>query len=337
MLKMHTIRRTFEVGACGVAMLLSTSSAGAAEKASKKAVCTPAYAAYKAGQEQEKAGHLRAARDSFQTCAQVTSCTGLAPKCGVKYSELASQMPSVVPVVTDEAGSPRVDVQVKVDGETLCSQLDGKGLPVEPGVHEFSFSTERGVFATQKVMIVEGQRNRPITVSMRPTGAVATTAPVDTAATSPAAVEIKPAASAKMVADEPASDSEPAVASAPAAAVSAAPLPRKGPSTLTYVFGAAGIVGLGAGAALTFWGKKDNDALSQCKPSCSPASVDHIRTLYIASDISLGVGAAALGVAAVLYATTSRSGEQPTAPKAAYSVDVHPVQSGAVASVSGAF
>ena len=55
--------------------------------------------------------------------------------------------------------------------------------------------------------------------------------------------------------------------------------------------GLAAIAGYGV---LTVWGRGDNDQLAKCTPNCPQASVDHIHNLYLAADISLGVGVAAV-------------------------------------------
>ena len=58
--------------------------------------------------------------------------------------------------------------------------------------------------------------------------------------------------------------------------------------------------------------------------------------MYLAAEVSAGVGVAALGVATWLF-MRSPSTEQTPAPQAAYVFDVHPTASGAFASVKGAF
>ena len=83
------------------------------------------------------------------------------------YAQLESDIPSVVPLVSDENGEPRVDVQVTIDNELLTSRLDGRALPIDPGMHEFSFTADGAVLATQRLMIVQGQRNRPIAITLQ--------------------------------------------------------------------------------------------------------------------------------------------------------------------------
>jgi hypothetical protein len=91
----------------------------------------------------------------------------------------------------------------------------------------------------------------------------------------------------------------------------------------------------GAGAVPRCRAKTHYEALAACSPSCAPSSVDHIRRLYLAADISFGVGGAALGVAALLFAI-SHSGSHEVAPSTAV-FDVRPTRSGAAASFQGVF
>jgi hypothetical protein len=92
------------------------------------------------------------------------TCPILARKCWTTHSELEVGIPSVVPVATDDGGAPLVDVQLSMDGELLASRFDGRALPVDPGMHEFSFATGGHVFAVQRVLIAEGQHYRSLPV-----------------------------------------------------------------------------------------------------------------------------------------------------------------------------
>jgi hypothetical protein len=129
-------------------------------------------------------------------------------------------------------------------------------------------------------------------------------------------------------------DAEPA----PAAATEETPRDRpskRGHSALPYAIGGVGVLALGAGALLTVWGRKDNDALAQCSPHCLQSNVDHVRTMYIAADVSFGAGVVGLGVATALFVVDHS--EAAPAPRSAWAFDVVPAPSGAVASFSGAF
>jgi hypothetical protein len=307
------------------------------------AVCESAYVAYGKAIEAEKVGHLRQARDDLMTCA-LSSCGDLVPKCRERHKQLGLEMASIVPIVTDETGATRVDVRVTIDGELLTSHLDGRGLPIEPGLHEFAFGMDGKVFNTQKIMIVEGQRNRVLSVTRDTkvsSAKVALAVPAKVAPAPNETVSEKPAsdkagtdktAPDKPATDEPASEQtspdQPAPAGPSKWALPHAPWP--------YVIGGAGVAAVAAGALLTFWGNKDNTELqNQCAPNCNPSSQDHIKAMYVASDVSFVAGLGALGVATWLFAR-SRSAEKAPTPSTAV-LSVTPTPSGAFASVSGKF
>jgi hypothetical protein len=125
-------------------------------------------AAHQSAKDHEQAGQLIEADKLLRTCARPLCGSPLWEECAAEGIELSATIPSIVPLVTDAAGQPRVDVQVKVDGTVISTRLDGRALLIDPGTHELSFSNESGVFATQKIQIARGQRNRQVKVSMRP-------------------------------------------------------------------------------------------------------------------------------------------------------------------------
>jgi hypothetical protein len=336
----HLVHRTVSLAACGIATVLCATPARSAPN-DPSVVCEPAYVAYGKAIEAEKAGHLRQARDALMTCA-LSSCGELAPRCRERHKLLGLEMASIVPIVTDENGTTRVDVQVTIDGEPLASRLDGRGLPIEPGLHEFSFSMDGRVFHTEKTMIVEGQRNRVISVTRSSAAEPGAQTKVSEAKVAWTKTPPDKPAQDKAVPDKTARDEvsphESAFVEAPGQRreyVGGWALPR---SPLPYVLGVAGVAAIAGGALMTYWGNKDNSALeNQCSPNCSSSSQDHIKTLYVASDISFGAGLAALGVTTWLFAR-SRSAEKAPAPSAGLTLfDVQPTRSGAYASFSGAF
>jgi hypothetical protein len=266
------------------------------------------------------------------------ACGAVRRKCAARYTQLDADIPSVIPIVTDESGSARSDVQVTMDGEVLASELDGRPLSVDPGLHAFEFATDGGVLATRKVMIVQGERNRPITIEGG--------SPDKRGAKRSAAADVMPLAPGERNGEETPVRTEPSPQRkmpikepAPVASTSDERPPRPDSngsgSAAPYLLGVVGVAGLGAYGAFTYWGKKDNQLLSQCSPNCSPSNLEHIRKLYLVADISLGVGVAALGAATFIALSSGSSKEKPS--EAAYVVDVSPTPSGAFATVSGSF
>jgi hypothetical protein len=310
--------RTLQIGACGVTLLLWTAAGHGEPKATKsKRACT---AIYKSAQERERAGKLREATQLLSTCT--SSCVPVQKKkCAARSTHIEAEIPSIVPSVTDDA---RTDVQVRMDGELLTSRLDGRALPVDPGMHEFTFSTEMGVVATHQLSIERGQHGQPISVALHSSDK--RVHKETTATAQPKTTLTNPALTRPLYSDS--SEGPPASSDARR---------RLGPPALAFVTGGIGVVGLGTGLLLTIWARRDNsDLQASCAPNCRPASVDHVRKLYFAADVSLGVGAVGLGLASYLFLKPRYATENPPT-RAAYTVDVQSTPSGAFATVSGVF
>jgi hypothetical protein len=219
-------------------------------------------------------------------------------------------------VVVDAEGAPVMDVRVEMDGKPLISRIDGRGLRVNPGLHEFAFSTDAGVFHTEKVLVTTGQRNQRISAQWAPPAA----GPSPPAAP-PAAAEPSPAPPA------------PAPAAAPMAAHSTG---GGSPSTVTYVVAGAGVATIGTSLLFAVWGSNDNERLNRCAPNCSADSVEHVKNLYIASDVTMGVGVVALGVA-TWFLVSDLTAPSDADTGTGLRIDVQPLASGAQATLRGAF
>lgn len=327
----HRIHRSFPVAACGAVVLLCAASGSGATPTKPAASAAPSAGsnecvdAHTKAVERQQSGHLREARTLFESCAKPTCDKYLQQECTTQATQLDADIPSVVPVVTDSQNAPRVDCEVKMDGEVLTSKLGGQALPVDPGVHEFTFSTEKGVITTQKVMIVQGQRNRPLSCSM-----VGPHHPLSFSMV-PLTPEQEAAAKSEQTAPE-VSTSE------------SSPKTKWAPGWAPWVVGGAGLAGAGAGALLIYWGRQDNNSLIANCPNggCAQSAVSHVNTMYVAGDVLVGAGLAAVGVSTVwlLFGsrTTVENGEKSPAPaEARLKFDVAPARSGAFATVSGAF
>jgi hypothetical protein len=240
-----------------------------------------------------------------------------------------------------------------MDGEIFAPQLDGRALTVDPGMHEFTFNADGVQFATQRVMIVQGQRNRFITAVARTGGKQrhpVVQQPVDKPSPTPAAAVVPTKKAATKVAlrqedekDKELPDAAPARATASLVDTPAEPISgdddaagKKSGSVLPYVIGGLGVASLGAAGLLTYWGRKDNDALTQCSPTCDPGATQHIKRLYLGADVALGVGVAALAGATWLYVRSHASTEEKGSEQALH-LDLAPTTSGGYASVSGRF
>jgi hypothetical protein len=316
--------------------------------------CSNVY--YKADQL-EQSGKLRQARDMFLSGAKAYCFAAVRRDCMARYNQLELEIPSVVPVVTTQDGEPRVDVQVSIDNEPVTGRLDGRSLPLDPGLHEFTFSADGKILATEKIMIVQGQRNRAISIVLRADpsakkgalglgeASIDAKASLDSAATErqapkkrepevPAPDQALPGPLLDKAPEKPAPER-----TAPERnAFDDAPFERRaqrGPGGMPYLFGTIGVFGVGGAGLLTYWGRKDNDLLAQCAPHCSQSSVDHIRKLYVAADVSLGVGVAALATSVIWFLASSSKDK--SKPQSSYRVDVHPAPSGGFATLSRSF
>ena len=308
---------SFQVGACAAVGSLTVTPCMCQAQALK--TTRACWTAYEDARQHEQAAQLREAKHLWQACANAACGSRLRETCATKSSQLDSDIPSIVPIVTDSAGAPRLDIEVRMDGRLLASRLDGRALPIDPGLHEFIFNALGGASVTQTLLVAQGQRNLPVLVSFadkRPSHAASRrAAPTDEQSQTRPAAQPTEASAARLRLTSPATS---------------------GPSVLPYVLGGTGLAGLGGFAWLVAWGRQDNDRLQSCSPNCSRASLDHIRTLYVASDISLGIAIAALGAATWLLITQGRASDK--APReTAFNVHLQPTRSGALANFAGSF
>jgi hypothetical protein len=313
----------------GAAVLsCATPSNAQSPRAKERRACASQY---EKAQELRQASKLRQSKDAMLRCAKPACGDFVQGECTRWLSQIDAEMPSVAIAANDEAGQPVLDVEVTMDGEKLASRLDGRALPVDPGMHDFSFKTPTGAVVDRRIAISLGERNRVIVVKL---------------------VSPKPAPAAPPAPSKPESGAREiglALVSAPpvrpanqVASSSEPPVPEAGDkgssSLLPYVVGGVGLVGVGGYALFYTMAKTENNAmLEQCWPSCSEGRLDRVRNLYLASHISLGAGMAAIGTATFLYFQLNSGSDKPAKQSARYVVDVTPSRSGVLATVSGVF
>lgn len=160
------IRREYTAAVLAVGLLVAFVPGKAAAKprpsgGKDQRVCETAYQGAK---EHVQNAQLLKAKELLEKCVTEACDAYLRQACTTLYTQLDRDVPSVVPLVTDDKGAPLALVEVRMDGALLTSKIDGLSVSIDPGKHEFSFSTDSGVFATRKVMILQGERNRTISV-----------------------------------------------------------------------------------------------------------------------------------------------------------------------------
>jgi hypothetical protein len=215
--------------------------------------------------------HYVAASDEVLKCANLSCGEALFNECTKIFGELQTATPSVVFAARDSAGNELTNVAVAIDGKPNNSVLDGKPVRVDPGNHEFSFSSN-GFMATEQVFLIRaGEQFRPLSVVL---------------------LRARPRPGPEPQATSQSASENGAPGSAPLA---------------SYVLGGVGVLGLGAFVGFRVAGSNSFDALSRdCKPTCSTSSVDSVRQKYLISDLALGVGAAAAVAALTIYFISPR-------------------------------
>jgi hypothetical protein len=168
--------------------------------------------------------HLLEARQALRTCSQPSCKSFVVKDCSTWLEQVQSALPTVIPIATGDGEQVLSTAKVSIDGNLALEKIDGLPLEIDPGMHTFRFDTADGQSAVQQVVIVEGEKDKRITVSFAKPGTTPTTAPGTTQSGQPSA------AAAGSLPDS----STPASASGTM-------------KTLAIVAGAVGVVGIGVG------------------------------------------------------------------------------------------
>jgi len=219
--------------------------------------------AYEKAQVERKDGHLVTAREQLLICAQDACPAVIKKDCVPWLSEVEQSVPTVVVFAKDANGKDLADVKVTLDGVLFSNSIDGVARPIDPGKHVFKFEDKNGKTKEETFVIAEGQKRRAVGVSFE----------ADKGVTPPPPVEgPKP--------EEP-------------------DKPSKLPA---YGLTALGLAGIGTGIFFGVTAKTDADDLrGSCAPRCHDDEISKVETKLLLSDIFLGVGIIALGVAAYMF------------------------------------
>ena len=144
-------------------------------------------------QELRRGGHMRHARDNLILCAAAACPKLVRDDCAVRLDEVNRLIPTIVFQVKDPDGHDLTDVKVTMDGEALAEKMTGTAMDVAVGEHEFAFSADGFVTATQKYLLVEGQKDRRESVTLqRNAPPVVTPPPPPTVVTPPPPIVTPP-------------------------------------------------------------------------------------------------------------------------------------------------
>jgi hypothetical protein len=120
--------------------------------------------AHEKGQQARSSGRLREAREQFLVCA-ADGCPGaVRTDCARWADDLSNRLPSIVIGAKDRGSRDLFDVKVSLDGTPLVEKLDGKSIVIDPGPHTFKFEAAGMPTVSQKVLVKEGDRARPVEV-----------------------------------------------------------------------------------------------------------------------------------------------------------------------------
>lgn len=270
-------RRRF-VGSLGVvaAALTTAAVAGASPPAGEgpdavrqspdRAACLDAH---RSAQELRKSGMLVEAGKKLLICASATCPGPIIADCGTWTGELQEATPSMVFEVEVD-GHVASEAKITVDGVVVGDW--SHALAVNPGTHQIRVEVPPFAPYEETVLMAEGHRMRLVSVKLAtPKVSTSPSADVDVAKGSASGSERRPV------------------------------------PVVTYPLLAAGVAGLATFGVFAGLGRSKQTQLEHsCEPRCSDSDLHPMKTDYLVGDIALGVGAAALVSAAVVYFTRPR-------------------------------
>jgi hypothetical protein len=187
---------------------------------------------------------------------------------------LANVEASIPTVVFQVYPQPLEDLSLSLDGGDSFA-LDGRAISVDPGNHNVTFMAKGFLPVTKQLVILEGEKLQRETVVLEP---------------APPSIEIAPKARPALVPPE-----------------------KKSSLTWPLVVTLSGTALAGIGAV--YFGvnaRSDDRALQSCYGECSQQKVDHVRNEYLWANISMGVAAAGLATAVVLWLVHRHSSSSTT-------------------------
>lgn len=151
-----------------VALLATTLhlDAARADAASSPATQQACLEAYDSGQRERQAGHLRAARDRFRTCADAGCPSVVRGDCTTWLAEAEGDLPTLAVSVRDANGQDVPGARVRLDGEPLASAIDGEPEEVDPGLHTLRCELDGHPPVERAIVVQRGEKNRAIAVTL---------------------------------------------------------------------------------------------------------------------------------------------------------------------------
>jgi len=142
-------------------------------------------AASEDAQQLRRIGKLEAAVDRLAVCSAPECPALVRADCTQWTKEALDALPSVVPGAKDADGRDRANVTLSIDGRRVTDVLDGRPIPVDPGIHVFRYEAAGSVAVEQQMVIRAGEKNRVIVVTLAPQSAARATIETPPAEPSP--------------------------------------------------------------------------------------------------------------------------------------------------------
>jgi hypothetical protein len=164
---MHGVNRLAAASMLASLMVASAADADEPRPAGAKPPDLPTCVhAYEQAQMLRQAGKLRAARDQLLVCVR-DSCPAVARQdCTTWLDAVEASLPTIAVSVLDAQGAAALDAAVTIDGAAVTDWGSGRAIAVDPGRHEVRASRAGGPPATATVLVVEGQRNQPLVLTL---------------------------------------------------------------------------------------------------------------------------------------------------------------------------
>jgi hypothetical protein len=248
-----------------LALALSAVLAPASDVHADREAC---ISAHEDAQLMRLRGRYTAARERLLSCAQSACPALISNDCIAWLAEVDASLPSVVFAVADSDSRDLIEVKVHANGALLTERIDGRAVPLDPGVYTLRFEAPGYARFEQVVTVREGQKQRLIRAQL---------APLEPGAAAAAAASgAEPAAERRLM------------------------IPLS-----SYVLGGTALASLGVGITLAALGKRELDRLEpKCEADgCTRGEKVHGKRLYVTADVAFGVSAGLAIAATWLYFT----------------------------------
>ena len=125
---------------------------------------TACVAALDEAQASRAARKLLAARASYVTCSHEACPDMIRDDCSKGLREVDEAIPTLVLSASID-GKDATDAKAILDGERLAGGLDGRALPVDPGLHVARFERSGSGAVDVKIVAREGEKNRLVSAT----------------------------------------------------------------------------------------------------------------------------------------------------------------------------